>query len=96
MFRILRVTGDSLSPDFQEGDFVVLATSPFLSSLKPGDVVVFEHATYGTLIKRVTHALPGEVYVAGTHEHSLDSRRLGPIERSTIRGKVIWHIRKTH
>ena len=96
MFRILRVTGESLSPDYQDGDFVVLATSPHLYHIKPGDVIVFEHGEYGTLIKRVTHVLPEEVYVTGTHEHSLDSRKLGAIERKTITGKVLLHIRKDH
>lgn len=96
MFQILRVTGESLSPDYRDGDFVVLATSPRLYHIKPGDVIVFEHAAYGTLIKRVTHALPGDVYVTGTHKHSLDSRKLGAIERKSITGKVLWHIRKDH
>ncbi len=96
MFRILRVTGESLSPGYQDGDFVVLATDPRFYRIRPGEVIVFEHAQYGMLIKRVTHELPEEVYVAGTHEHSLDSRKLGPIERSSITGKVLWHIRRNH
>jgi len=96
MLQILRVTGESLSPGYQEGDFVVIATNPLFYRIKPGDVIVFEHTGYGTLIKRVTHKLPDEVYVSGTHEHSLDSRKLGPIERKSITGKVLWHIRKNH
>ncbi len=94
MLKIIRVTGESLSPDYQEGDFVLLATSPLLYRIKPGDVIVFEHAQFGSLIKRVTQALPDEVYVAGTHERSLDSSKIGPIEHSSITGKVLWHIRK--
>ena len=95
MFRIFRVSGQSLSPDYQDGDFVLLATAPFLlSRLKAGEVIVFEHASYGMLIKRITQILPGEVLVTGTHPHSLDSRKLGPIERRSITGKVLWHIRK--
>jgi len=95
MFRILRVAGGSLYPDFQEGDFVVIATRPFfLRRLRRGDVVVFRHEAYGTLIKRVTHVLPEEVYVLGARQDSVDSRRLGPIRRQAITGKVIWHISK--
>lgn len=94
MFRIIRVSGESLSPDYQDGDYVVLTTNPHLYHIRTGDVVVFEQAPYGTLIKRVTHALPEEVYVTGTRENSLDSRKLGPILRKYITGKVLWHIRK--
>jgi signal peptidase I len=100
MFRLLKVTGDSLSPLYKEGDFVVITTLPFLSRrIRPGDIIVFQHGLYGTLIKIVDRISPegDEVYVIGASENSLDSRRLGPISRQAIKGKVIWHIAKpTH
>jgi len=84
-----------MSPEYRDGDFVVIATRPFPFHLKKGDVVVFQHAHYGTLIKRVLRfAEDGSLYVAGADENSLDSHRLGPISRASVRGKVIWHIRK--
>jgi phage repressor protein C with HTH and peptisase S24 domain len=95
MLRLLKVTGDSLSPLYKEGDFVVITTLPFfLRRLRQGDIIVFQHGLYGTLIKIVDRVLPEEdaVYVIGTSEESLDSRRLGPIGRAAIRGRVIWHI----
>jgi signal peptidase I len=94
MFRIIKVKGDSMSPDYQEGDFVVLATAPFfLKRLKVGDIIIFEHRLYGTLIKRIASFDPetAEAYVEGTRPDSLDSRRLGTIRRKKIRGKVIAH-----
>jgi len=95
MIRLLRVTGDSLYPDIQAGDFVVLATSPlFLSRLQVGDVIVFRHPVHGILIKRVTRTTAEDVFVAGTHKNSLDSHRLGSIPRQKIVGKMIWHIKK--
>jgi len=97
MFRLLKVTGESLSPLYKEGDFVVIATLPFfLRRLRQGDIIVFQHSLYGTLIKIVERVLPAEdaVYVIGTSEESLDSRRLGPISQSAIKGKVLWHIAK--
>ncbi len=96
MVEVLRVTGDSLSPKYKEGDFVVIIRFPFLiRRLKEGDTIVFHHHLYGTLIKRILRfADDGQIYITGTHENSLDSRRLGPIHRSTVRGKVIWHIHK--
>ena len=81
-----------MSPDFQEGDFVLIAKAPFFSKrLKVGDTIVFEHKLYGTLIKRVASfdAETGEVYIEGAGPESLDSRRLWTIRRENIRGKVI-------
>lgn len=64
--------------------------------VKSGDILVFRHSSYGTLIKRVDHVLPGgkEVFVLGTGEHSVDSRRLGPIKIRDLDGRVIYHIKK--
>ena len=97
MIRLLKVTGDSMSPDFQDGDFVALATAPFfIKRLKVGDTIIFDHKLYGTLIKRIVSFDPetAEAYVEGTRSDSLDSRRLGTIRREAIRGKVIAHISK--
>lgn len=97
MFRFLKVSGQSLTPYFEEGDFVLVAKIPFfLERLKPGDAVVFSHPLYGQMIKLVEHVeLPGDmVFVTGTHANSLDSRQLGPIPRAELQGKVIWHLKK--
>lgn len=97
MFKFIKVSGDSMSPDFKEGDFVVIATVPFLlKRLKVGDTIIFDHNLYGTLIKRIASFDPetAEAYVEGTSLDSLDSRRLGTIRRAAIRGKVIAHFPK--
>ncbi|MDI6770588.1 MAG: S24 family peptidase [Anaerolineales bacterium] len=97
MLRLLKVTGDSLSPLYKEGDYVVIATLPFfLRRLRQGDIIVFHHGLYGTLIKIVDRLSPesDEIYIVGASENSLDSRRLGAINRQAIKGKVIWHIAK--
>lgn len=98
MLKIIKVTGDSMSPDFKEGDFVLLATASFLlKRLKVGDTIVFVHKLYGILIKRIASFDPetGEVYIEGTRPDSLDSRRLGTIRRENIQGKVITHFSRT-
>lgn len=98
MLKIIKVTGDSMSPDFKEGDFVLLATASFLlKRLKVGDTIVIVHKLYGILIKRIASFDPetGEVYIEGTRPDSLDSRRLGTIRRENIQGKVITHFSRT-
>jgi len=97
MFKLLKVSGNSLIPVYQEGDFVVVSTVPlFFGTLKRGDIVVFRHEMYGTLIKMVETIAPGgnELSVVGTREDSIDSRRFGAISRRDVIGKVIWHIKK--
>ncbi|MBC8333777.1 MAG: peptidase S24 [Anaerolineales bacterium] len=93
MFRIMRITGDSMSPDYQDGDFVFLMNL-FRGRIKRGDVIVFINQLYGTLIKRVEKITDEGIYVLGTGENSLDSRRLGPVNPAAVQGKVIWHIHR--
>ena len=98
MLKIIKVTGQSLSPEYKEGDYVVITTIPFFfSALKTGEKVVFHHPVYGTMIKRVERdcAEEQEVFVVGSHSESLDSRQFGPIPKGWITGKVLWHIAKS-
>lgn len=85
-----------MAPEYKERDFVVVNEIPFfLSRLSKGDVIIFNHKDYGTLIKIIESVLPdGVFFVRGTHEKSLDSNKLGHIPVSAIKGKVVWHIRR--
>ena len=97
MLRIIKVTGESLSPEYEEGDYVVIITFPFFfDSLKQGDIVVFHHPVYGTMVKRVERVdlAEQEIFVIGDHPQSLDSRQFGSIPKSWVAGKVLWHIAK--
>lgn len=96
MLRFLKVTGDSLTPEYQEGDFVLVSKIPFfLVPPSPGDVIAFHQPGYGMLIKRIQNITPnGGLNVIGNHPDSIDSRTFGTVRRMDIIGKVIWHIRK--
>lgn len=91
MIKILRIQGESMMPEYQDGEFVLIWRT---SRPKVGDVVVFDNELYGILIKQVEKITEQGVYVIGTGENSLDSRRLGPVNPEKIQGKVIWHIRR--
>jgi phage repressor protein C with HTH and peptisase S24 domain len=96
MLRFLKVTGDSLAPEFREGDFVLVSKIPFLLvPPSPGNVIAFRQPGYGLLIKRIQNISPdGGLNVIGNHPESIDSRVFGTVRRVDILGKVIWHIRK--
>jgi signal peptidase I len=96
MPKFLKITGNSLSPEYQEGDFVLVSKIPFwLVSPSEGNIIAFRQPGFGLLIKRIQQVLPdGSVNVIGTQPESIDSRVFGPVRRENILGKVIWHIRK--
>lgn len=97
MCRILKITGNSLLPDYQDGDYVI-TSKVSLRMKRPvsGDIVVFQMPQYGILIKRVDHILPGgeQVFVLGTDPLSTDSRLFGPVQVLSLDGRVIYHIRR--
>jgi nickel-type superoxide dismutase maturation protease len=95
---MLKVTGESLSPFFVHGDYVLVVKLGFvLRRLKAGDIVVFRHPAYGVMIKRLERLSPDgeELYVLGSHPDSNDSRRFGPVSRRWVIGKVMWRIART-
>lgn len=96
MLQFWRIQGNSLAPEFQEGDFVLLVKIPFLlRRFQPGQVVVFEHPVHGRLIKRVAHVGgDGRLEVHGSDPYSIDSRSFGFIDPKWVIGRVLWHIRE--
>ena len=97
MLRLLKVSGQSLSPKYNEGDFVIVSKIPFFfAPLKAGDVVAFHQPGYGTMIKLVEHVNQdsGELLVIGTQPDSVDSRVFGAVRQKDVFGKVIWHVAK--
>lgn len=96
MFRLLKVRGQSLTPAFQEGDYVLILQASFPGlSIKAGDVIVFEQPPHGRLIKQVSQVLDSghSFEVRGSQILSTDSRNFGPVPRERVLGKVIWHIK---
>jgi signal peptidase I len=96
MCRILRIQGDSLNPEYQDGDFLLISKIPiFLNMVHPGDLVVFHQPGYGTLVKKIEKFTPDRqnIYVFGLTPESVDSRIFGHVRKSDLVGKVIWHFR---
>ena len=98
MLKIIKVTGNSLSPFFLSGDFAIIRTSHRqFKNLKEGDSVVFLHPEYGQLIKLILDNYPDSecLKVTGSHKDSISSQKLGLIPYSDLLGKVIFHIKQT-
>ena len=96
MLKIIKVTGESLSPFYLPGDYVLIGNCPrLLSKITEGDTIVFSHSTYGLLIKEVSgvNQQLRHYIIKGSHPLSIDSGKLGPISFSEIHGKVILHFK---
>ena len=97
MLSIKKVTGNSLSPFFLSGDYVLVFTwYRDYSNIKPGDLIVFSHSEFGQMIKFVMSNDPenGELLVTGSSPDSISTHKLGPIPYTSILGKVILPFRK--
>ena len=97
MIRLLKVRGQSLYPEYRDGDYVLAARVPFPSGkIKSGNVIVFRQPVHGLLVKRVQKVLDdGAAFeVRGTQIDSTDSRNFGPVPLTQVKGKVIWHFRQ--
>jgi nickel-type superoxide dismutase maturation protease len=97
MLKLIKITGDSLTPEYNPGDYVITTALSFvLRALRSGDTVVFKHPVYGTMVKQVQSidSKTGELFVIGTHPQSTDSRSFGAIPQSWLIGKVLWHFSK--
>ncbi len=97
MLRIYKVTGSSMLPVYQEGDFVLTSKIPaWVRGVRSGDVIVFQHPLYGRLIKQVQQhdRQRDEITVRGLNDASVDSRDFGPLRARNVAGVVIAHFRK--
>jgi nickel-type superoxide dismutase maturation protease len=96
MLKLLKIVGDSLTPAYKHGDFVLVSKIPFLFRRpSPGDVIAFHQPGYGVLIKRIQSVnIDGGLDVLGSRPESVDSRVFGSVNQKDIVGKVVWHIRK--
>ncbi len=93
LLQIIKVSGHSLDPLYQDGDYVLVSKLPILwRGIRPGDTVVFQHPRLGRLIKLVDRLEAGgaAVFVVGLDMWSSDSRTFGAIPREAVQGKVIW------
>ncbi len=81
-----------MSPLLSGGDFLI--ASRLYRKLATGDLIVFQHFTYGRLIKRIVAInAAGECRVTGENNHSLSSKQIGWIAPSSIEAKVLIKIR---
>lgn len=93
MFRLVKVKGDSMWPDYRHNDYVALGRWRW-RALAVGDDVVCNHAEFGLILKRIQHIGPAGLWLTGLNLRSAESGRLGNIQEQAVMGRVLWHIRR--
>jgi len=81
-----------MQPLLKEGDFV-FGLKYFITSPKIGDVVVFDHASYGLCVKKVIsyNKTLKALNVEGQNEnHSLSSEQIGRVKLKSVRCRVVY------
>lgn len=91
-WRIFRVTGDSMSPNLHNGDYVI--TQRWWYSLKEGDIVVVQHPDLGVVIKRILRRVPNGLFLQGDNLiRSTTTERMGLVSDGDVLGRVAWRIK---
>lgn len=90
-FRPIQVSGVSMQPTLQDGQFLILNTLD--KDIEIGDIVVVKPLVCAggkIIIKRVTNIQDNKVFVEGDNkDNSLDSRTFGWINKDSIMGVII-------
>ena len=86
MFQYFRIKGESMLPTLQSGDIVVTSD---LVEIKSNDIVVFNDATYGTVVKKV-RSIKNNYFKVKSDNLKTDSPVCSTLHpNSNIIGKVI-------
>ena len=92
MFRLVKVTGDSMSPALNDGDYV-LTKKP--QRLTPGLIYVINHSDLSRIIKRLGSTKHDRCFFLGDNPASTPSAVIGAVEQSRVIGRVLLVIGKT-
>ena len=97
MFRIIKIEGESMSPDYNNGDFVIVTRLPLLlNTVKINSVLVFTTQNYGILIKKISDIdrVKKKYFFKGSNKNSVTTEMIGAIDKKDIIGVVLLHFKK--
>ncbi len=93
MIRLVKIIGQSMTPEFHEGDYLILQTA-FLKP-KTGQHIVYRHQEFGLIFKQIDKIEnDGRFFLRSINPLGLQAERTGHCSPSRITGKVLWHIKK--
>ncbi|NKQ40358.1 MAG: hypothetical protein HF962_02165 [Sulfurovum sp.] len=92
MFKIFKISGDSLYPLYKDGERMFCRRITKNSLLKINDIVVFKRDNIGLMVKQIASINLNKYELKGTIPYSHDSRNFGYIDRNNILFKALFKI----
>ena len=90
-FFFFRVNGNSMGTSIPHRSFVLV--KPNSKFYKVSKLLVFKHKKYGRLIKKLVRIDKNNLYwFEGLSNESISQKKIGPISKDSIFGKVILSI----
>ena len=99
MISITKISGDSMSPEYCDGDYVFSLNSSLIptSLLSSKRDYIIEHDRIGAMIKRFAGRDPLEkerFLFKGLNEKSISQKEIGSLPRKAIKSLVIYKVSK--
>ena len=92
MIKLVKVTGNSMSPTLMDGDYVLIRKPRRQRKLTLGLIYVINHSELGRIIKRLGDMKHDRCFFIGDNP---SSTVIGAVESSRVIGQVIWVIGKS-
>ena len=89
----MRITGRSMSPALENGDFAVAKLLSREANLSIGDIVQVDHPDLGLIVKYIMTVSPGGVRLIGAALSSIDPHATGKIPRERVVSRLVWRIK---
>ena len=82
-----------MSPSLENNTFVLI--KPFKKK-KLNKFFIFEHKTYGKLVKKLTKVdSSNHFWFEGEHQSSISKTQIGPIKEYNVLGQIVFSISKS-
>ncbi|WP_363322346.1 S24/S26 family peptidase [uncultured Pseudoteredinibacter sp.] len=90
MLKIFKITGNSMSPRFNDGDYLLLFT--LRRKPRPGQFLVYDHPEIGPIFKQVGEVTQGGgLYLKSLNSAGVSSEDIGQCQTENIIGRMLWH-----
>lgn len=95
MIKLVKVTGNSMSPTLMDGDYVLIRKPRRQRKLTLGLIYVINHSELGRIIKRLGDMKHDRCFFIGDNPSSTPSTVIGAVESSRVIGQVILAVGKS-
>ena len=89
IFKLIKVSGDSMSPSLLDGDFVLIKKP---RRLRPGLIYAIDHSDLGLIIKRLDAIDGDKLLSSGDNRASTPSAVIAPVNKDRVRGRAWMRI----